>query len=258
MTGKVILVTKNKTEAEKHFKSLSTSGFEILYFPTIQIIPMYDSVDLISNLSSLQKYDWMIFTSANAAEVTFLAARKNNITLSKINIACVGSETAERCRKYGVNVGVIPNEFSAASLVKEFAKQNLVGKKIFIPCSSLSRSELKIELSELGAEVTSVPSYDVVANEEKNLINELEKISIKKPDVFVFTSPSSFNSFLEIMKIDNPQDYFRRMVVCAIGRTTESAVAAFNVHVNIVPEQYSISGVVAGILKYYSIEKNIA
>ncbi|KAF0152431.1 MAG: Uroporphyrinogen-III synthase HemD [Ignavibacteria bacterium] len=258
MSGKVILVTKSKTYAEKHFCSLLAAGFEIVYFPTIQIKPQLDSEELRRGLENFNEFDWIIFTSTNAVEVFYEIAVRKNIKLKKIKIACVGSETAERCRQKNIRVNLVPYEFSAAGLVKEFAKVNLIDKKVFIPCSGLSRSELKLELAELGADVTSVPIYDAVVNDEINLISEIEIINKKKPDVFVFTSPSSFNNYLVLMNIESPAKYFEHNVVCSIGSTTEAAITANNVYVSIVPESFSLSGVKEAIKKYFSIEKNIA
>lgn len=258
MSGKVILVTKNRIETEKHFSSLSTSGFEIIYFPTIKIIPVLDSEEVNQKFLTVGEFDWLIFTSVNAVEVFTQLASRKKIMFDTVKVACVGNETAERCFKKNIKVDLVPNEFSASGLLNEFSKINLIGKKVFIPCSNLSRSELKVELSELGAEVTSVPIYNVTANDENNLLDELGKIRKNKPDAFVFTSPSSFCFFLKIMDINNAPNYFEKSVVCAIGKTTQSAILDFGVQVNIVPELFSLNGVQDAIKKYYRIEKHIA
>jgi len=258
MSEKVILVTKNKADAEKHFRSLITSGFEMIYFPTIQICPKLDLEEVNRSIEDIGKYDWLIFTSINSVEVFACLTSKKNILFDEINIACVGSETAERCRQRNIKVNLVPEEFSALGLIKEFAKKDLLGKKILIPCSTLSRSELRLELTELGAEVTSIPVYDVVLNDEKNLDDELGIIKKKKPDLFVFTSPSSFNNYIKLMKIENGVEFFSNSIVCSIGKTTESAINALGVQVNIVPELFSLSGVQEAIKKYYKLEKNIA
>ena len=69
MADKVILVTKSKTDAEKHFSSLLAAGFKIIYFPTILITPLPHSQEFIRSLENFTEFDWLIFTSANAVEV---------------------------------------------------------------------------------------------------------------------------------------------------------------------------------------------
>ncbi|MFA7421975.1 MAG: uroporphyrinogen-III synthase [Melioribacteraceae bacterium] len=256
MFDKTILVTKGKKEAEKHFASLLSEGVRILFFPTIKIQPVKDSPELNESLAEINKFDWLVFTSSNAVEAFHEAAK--DINLDKIRVACVGTETAERCGDKNIKVDIIPNEFSAAGLIKEFSKIDLACRKVLIPGSSLSRRELNAGLTELGAEVVSVAVYDVAENDLADLKYEFEQIKTKRPDVFVFTSPSSFRNYLSLLKIDNAALYFSGAVICTIGTTTEAAIRNFGINVNIVPELFSLRGVEKAINKYFSVTKNIA
>jgi len=256
MFDKTILVTKGKKESEKHFVSLLSEGVRILFFPTIKIQPVKDSLELKNSLAGIGKLDWLVFTSSNAVEAFCEAAQ--NINLAKIRVACVGSETAGRCSEKNIKVDLIPKEFSAAGLIKEFSKIDLSGRKVLIPGSTLSRRELNIGLSVLGAEVFSVAVYNVVENDLTDLEDEYEQIKTKRPDVFVFTSPSSFRNYLSLLKIENAVEYFDGAVICTIGTTTETAIRSFGINVNIVPELFSLRGVEKAINKYFSVTKNIA
>ncbi len=256
MFDKSILVTKGKKEAEKYFVSLLSKGARILFFPTIKIQPVKDSLKLNNSLAEIGKFDWLVFTSSNAVKAFCEAAQ--NLNLAKIRVACVGTETAERCSEKNIKVDIIPKEFSASGLLKEFSKIDLDGKKVLIPCSSLARSELNAGLRELGAEVFSIAVYDVVENDLTDLGDEYEQIKTKRPDVFVFTSPSSFRNYLSLLKIENAAEYFDGAVICTIGTTTETAIRNFGINVNIVPELFSLRGVEEAINKYFSVTKNIA
>lgn len=258
MFNKTILVTKGKADAGKHFESLMNEGARIIYFPTIKIQHVLESLELTQSLDQFDKYDWTVFTSSNAVESFVAIARNRNLDLSRVKIAVVGSETAERCKEINLEVSLVPAEFSAAGLLKEFSKMNLLCKKIFIPCSSLSRRDLNIGLSELGAEVTSVPTYEVLENDLNSLSKELEQIQNKRPDIFVFTSPSSFRNYLSLLKVEDAESYFDNAVVCSIGKTTEAAINAYGINVNIVPEIFSLRGVEVAIKKYFNVTQNIA
>lgn len=256
MFDKTILITKGKKEAEKHFASFLSKGARILFFPTIKIQPVKDSPELKESLAEINKFDWLVFTSSNAVEAFHEAAKE--INLDKIRVACVGTETAERCSEKNINVDLIPIEFSAAGLIKEFSKMDLSGRNVLIPGSSLARRELNAGLTELGAEVVSVAVYDVFENDLADLKYEFEQITTKRPDVFVFTSPSSFRNYLNLMKIADADRYFDGAVICTIGRTTEAEIRNFGINVNIVPELFSLLGVEEAINKYFSLTKNIA
>lgn len=258
MFNKTILVTKGKADAGKHFESLMNEGARIIYFPTIKIQHVLESLELTQSLEQFEKYDWIVFTSSNAVESFFAIAKNRNLNLTRVKIAVVGSETAERCKEINLVANLIPAEFSSAGLLKEFSKMNLLSKKIFIPCSSLSRKDLCVGLAELGAEVTSVPTYEVLENDLNSLSKELEKIQNKRPDIFVFTSPSSFRNYLSLLKVDNAESYFDKAVVCSIGKTTEAEINAYGINLNIVPELFSLRGVEEAIKKYFSVTQNIA
>jgi uroporphyrinogen-III synthase len=135
---------------------------------------------------------------------------------------------------------------------------DLSGRNVLIPGSSLARRELNAGLTELGAEVVSVAVYDVFENDLADLKYEFEQIKTKRPDVFVFTSPSSFRNYLNLMKIVDADRYFDGVVICTIGRTTEAEIRNFGINVNIVPELFSLRGVEEAINKYFSLTKNIA
>lgn len=258
MFNKTILVTKGKANAGKYFESLMNEGAMLIYFPTIKIQHISDSIELNQSLEQFEKYDWIVFTSSNTVESFFAIAEQRNLDLTRIKVAAVGSETAECCTEHNLEVSLVPAEFSAAGLLKEFSKMNLLDKKIFIPCSSLSRKDLSVGLSELGAKVTSVPTYEVLENDLYSLSKEVEQIQSKRPDIFVFTSPSSFKNYLSLLKVEDACSYFNNAVVCSIGKTTEAAINAYGINVNIVPELFSLRGVEEAIKKYYSVIQNIA
>lgn len=258
MFNKTILVTKAKVDAGKHFESLLNEGARIIYFPTIKIQHISDSIELNHSLEQFEKYDWIVFTSANAVESFFAIAKQRNLDLSCVKVATVGSETAECCTEHNLEVSLVPAEFSAAGLLKEFSKINVIDKKIFIPSSSLSRKDLNVGLAELGAEVTSVPTYEVLENDLNGLSDELTQIQNERPDIFVFTSPSSFGNYLSLLKIEDAESYFYKAVICSIGKTTEAAINAYGINVNIVPELFSLRGVEEAIKKYFRVTQNIA
>ena len=86
-------------------------------------------------------------------------------------------------------------------------------------------------------------------SEEKNKSN-IELLKNAKPDLFIFTSPSTFENFLKILKINNPVQYFNGYDIAAIGPTTKTAIENRNVHVNILPGEYTIDGLAKAIIDF--------
>jgi uroporphyrinogen-III synthase len=230
----------------------------MIYFPTIKIKPIIQSAKLNEAINRFDKFNFIVFTSQNAVEVFINLKIDYELDLSKLQIAAVGVSSAEKCLSNGIRVDIIPVEFSSQGLIREFSKIDMKGKKILIPCSSLSKKDLQLGLTQLGADVTSIPIYDVEINDLSLLEEEYQEILRNIPDVFVFTSPSSFHSYLKIMNIMNAKNYFGNSIICTIGKTTETAIQDYDINVQIVPENYSLKNVEEAIRKYFIVTSNIA
>ena len=257
LNNKTILVTKKKSTAEKYFLQLNNEGASIIFFPTIKVIPKLESYELKNVLNHFSEYDYLIFTSSNAVKVFAEIIQSYSLDLTKIKVTAVGEKTSEECSYNGIKVDIIPEEYSSKGLIKILSKYNLNRKKVFIPCSSLSNEDLKFGLMESGAHVDQVHVYDVVSNDLSELTKEYEDMVNRRPDIFVFTSPSSFNNFISLIKINDISNYFDNKIICAIGSTTERAVESFGLNVHIVPRAYSLSGVSEAIIKYFQLTVNM-
>ncbi len=258
LLNKTILVTKAEDEAERSLSLLSQAGAEIIYFPTIKIVPNIDSPEVKDIAYSFNKFDYIVFTSTNAIEVFQQIIKKFNLDLSTKKVAAVGKSTEKKCKELNVNVDLMPDEFSARGLIKIFSEIEIDEKQILIPGSVLSSDELSNGLTELGAVVKKVSTYDVKEYSKEYLAGKLEQINFQKPDVFIFTSPSSFDNFCKIININSITNYFERSVICTIGTTTENAIRQRGLTVNIVPEVFSLNGVSEAIIKYFHITAKIA
>lgn len=255
--GKSILVTKSAEDCGLIFHNLISSGAEIVYFPTIKIVPTYNSLDLSDLISNSVQYDYIVFTSPNAVNVFSNLVVDYKPDLSRTKVAVVGDSTAETCRLHGIVVHIIPAEFSAKGLLKRFSEMNIKEKKILIPGSSISNDELKDGLSSMGADVVKLPIYDTIPNDTAELESDIKIIYERKPDWFVFTSPSSFKGFLNILKLEDCQNYFQNKIICAIGTTTEEAIRTLGITVNIIPNNFSLRGIAEAIINYYSTDYNM-
>lgn len=257
MKNHLILVTKSRLEVKNSLMKLINEGAELIFFPTIKIKPIYGTEVIDELMSESLKYDFIVFTSANAVKIFAKILADYKLDLSRTKIAVVGKATAEECRANGIYIHIIPEEFSAKGLIKKFSQFGIDNKKILIPGSALSREELKLGLTELGAEVINLPIYDVVVNDLSELEDEYKIITSRKPDVFIFTSPSSFENYLKLMNINDPVDYFTNVTICAIGPTTESEIKSNQINVNIVPKIYTLEGVADAIIEYFNLTKNL-
>ncbi len=252
--GKNIVITRSAEDSKDSAQKFIELGANVISFPTIDFIDVPDYSEFYQAIKNLDQFDILIFTSPNSVKIFFEKLNEKNIKvdLSKIKVAAVGKKTSEELEKRNLNVDVIPSIFNAKELVEELQNQNLItGKKILIPCSKIAREELPSLLKENGAEVFRIPIYDIGFPPEEIIQKNLEKLDRFKTDLIIFTSPSTFNNFISLLNLENPENYFEDKKVAAIGTTTKSAIENFGINVDILPEEFSMEGLIKSVVEFY-------
>lgn len=258
LKNKTIVLTRTVEQSRESAAIFSELGANVIVFPTLEIVSpnswdLFDSVILSS-----QKIDFIVFTSAHA--VTMFIKRLNDLEklfdFKNVKVVAVGSKTKSVCEANNIRVDIVPKNFSGEGVVDELSKHNLTDKLVFIPRSAIGREDLPKGLEELGAKILSVPVYNVSLPSPESINKSLKQFNNNKPDVFIFTSPSTFENFLLIMNISNPIAYFKNYKVAAIGPTTKQAIENRKVTVSIMPDEFTIKGLANKMIEFYNnIEK---
>lgn len=253
LKNKTIVLTRTVEQSAESASAFSELGAKVIIFPTLEIVPPASWKSFDEVISDKNKIDFLIFTSAHTVTmfVHRLQELQKEFDYSKTKVVAIGSKTSQVCEQYRIPVNIIPQKFSGEGVVEALSKYNLKNKVVFIPRSAIGRTELPKGLEELGAVIKTAPVYNV-SLPGKNVIEEsLKQLKDSKPDVYVFTSPSTFENFLTIMKIDNPALYFKGVDVAAIGPTTKSAIESKKVKVSIMPSEFTIKGLAEKMIEYY-------
>ena len=257
LKGKTIVITRTIEQSKDTATALTKLGANVIVFPTLEILPpeswrKFDEIVMLPD-----KIDFIIFTSAHAVKMFNMRCNELNIKLNfnKTKVVSVGTKTSSVCGKDNIPVHIIPKKFSAEGVVEVLSKYNLKNKVVFIPRSAIGREELPRGLKDLGAIIKSVPVYNVSLPTKENIKPYIEELTKSQPDLFIFTSPSTFENFLQIEKVSNPVNYFSKFDVAAIGPTTRLSIEKKKVTVNIMPDEYTIDGLIKKITNYYNNKK---
>ncbi len=145
-----VLVTRAEPAASRTKHKLEALGYEPI------VLPIFELVDLGNPLPS-NRYDGVIFTSANAVEVL---ARRGWADAQQFGTAyCVGSRTGEAAQELGFETCVTASGGGEA-LCKEIANLNLSKKYTFLYPTTPDRSfDMADQLGALGYAVDSVDVY---------------------------------------------------------------------------------------------------
>lgn len=249
LQGMNIVMTRSTEDSADSALIFSQQGADVIPFPTIDITAPEDWSELKSALA--ENADYLIFTSANAVRM-FLRGTAElgaEIYYKQLTVAAVGRKTAIVCTKNNIEVSLVPDDYSAKGLIKKFEGIDVAGKTVLIPSSAIGGEELSEYLKSRGARVNSPVVYDVGLPDPAVTAPAAEKLKEIKPDVFIFTSPSTFRNFLKIMNIDSPALFFNGSKVAAIGPTTKAEIENAGIKVSVFPEEYTMDGLLKRIIK---------
>jgi uroporphyrinogen III methyltransferase/synthase len=257
LKGKTIVITRTIEQSRESASALTSLGANVIIVPTLEIIPPSDWSKFDSVVAHPEKIDFIIFTSVHSVEMFSKRCRELGalINYNRTKVVAVGNKTSSYCHKNNINVNIIPDKFSAEGVIESLSKYNLKNKVVFIPRSAIGREELPSGLKVLGAIIKSVAVYNVGIPSSENLQHRLQLLESTKVDLFIFTSPSTFENFLQIADIKNPFQYFSKFDVAAIGPTTKEAIESKKVKVKILPDEFTINGLTKKIVEYYSNHK---
>jgi uroporphyrinogen-III synthase/AcrR family transcriptional regulator len=257
LKGKTIVITRTIEQSRESASSLTSFGANVIIVPTLEIVPPSDWSKFDSVVAHPEKIDFIIFTSVHSVEMFSRRCREIGVIINynRTKVVAVGNKTSSYCHKNNISVNIIPDKFSAEGVIEALSKYNLKNKVVFIPRSAIGREELPLGLKDLGAVIKSVPVYNVAIPSGDNINASLQQLDSTKVDLFVFTSPSTFENFLQIANVKNPFQYFSRFNIAAIGPTTKEAIESRKVKVNILPDEFTINGLTKKIIDYYSNHK---
>ncbi len=239
-----ILVTRAKQAKDELVSSLESYGAIVFYCPTIEIVEP-ESYELLDKaLSTLTKYDWVIFTSRNAVEA-FLArlekAGKSINEFENIKVLAVGSATAKSLEKANIKVSLVPEKFNAegalASLQNYYPNKELLAKCHFLfPRAAVGRDILPVELEKLGAKVDLITAYQTRTplGAKDELLNIFANNQI---DLVTFTSPSTIINLSELVAPELLTNLLKNTAIACIGPVSAKAAEDFGLKVAVCPTQ---------------------
>ncbi len=245
--GKGIVITRPEVQSEEFAALLRDEGARVVSFPTIRIVQPEDYGDLDQAITNIEKYQWIVFTSANGVRSFFerFCKLRNDIRdLKGIQICTIGPATRARVEEYNIRVDMVPQEYVSDAVVEAFRDMDIAAANILLPRAEIAGDTIPNGLSGLGAQVDVATAYRTVSSgEDGEVIKEL--MDSGKIDVITFTSPSTVINFIDI--IGKETTIPNHIKIACIGPVTEDACRRTGLGVDIVQGPYSIPGLVDAI-----------
>ncbi|NWF94247.1 MAG: uroporphyrinogen-III synthase [Syntrophaceae bacterium] len=253
LAGKKILITRARNQSAEFASGLKDLGAEVIEYPTIEILPPRSWRGLDSALDRLNSYDWIIFTSVNGVDLFFqrLKERGKDHSFSTQKVMAIGPGTAKRLKEKGIRVASIPKEFVAEGILRSFETKKIQGKRILLARAKVARDVLPEGLRKMGAVVDVVEVYRTV--KPKRGARRLKEILLSRGvDVITFTSSSTVNHFVELLRGEDLKNLLKDVVIACIGPVTSKTAKAWGLRVGIQPGQYTIPALTQAIVHYFA------
>lgn len=277
--ARCIVLTRAQGQNERLRAELLKSlgaGTRIVELPCVEFREAGETAALDDAIRSLDGFDWILFTSQNAARYFGRRMRALGVEPSrerKTRMGAIGPATAEAAAGEGFLVNFVPPAGTGRTFAGCFKDsirsvagmevknpvaaflRDVRGMKILIPRSDLGlrdrgATDWSEALRDAGAQVETVTAYKTCA---PNALAGARFAEILKQgaDCVVFASPSAFQNFAGAAGVEGLQHLSRGAVFAAIGPTTASAIRAAGMRCEIEssePNPKSLAGAIAARL----------
>lgn len=232
-----VLVPRPIEQTNDFVEKLVNLGAVPVVFPLIEVKSI--NQDKLNEVFTSETFDWIIFTSGIAVKCFFEVISPKKIT-SKI--AAVGTQTKAAIELLGLKVDFIPSAATAQKLAKEIpVKRN---EKILIPRSKIANDTILEILKKKEVKITTIATYDntpVAYSKE-----EIEEVLQTPIDVITFTSGSTVDSFMDLIrkhkiKLGNIKNV-------SIGPSTTAAAEKRHLTIDATAEIHNIDGLIDAIV----------
>jgi uroporphyrinogen III methyltransferase/synthase len=159
--GTRVLVTRPTNQAESLVAQLTELGAGVLVQPAIEIGPPDDWAPVDRAVASLDRYDWLVFSSANGVQALLerLLAGGDLRALAGVKLAAIGPGTADELARYHLRADLVPDQYRAESLAEELLRHLGTTSRLLLARASRGREVLAEQLTAAGHEVEQIVVY---------------------------------------------------------------------------------------------------
>lgn len=239
--GRRIVVTRAREQASELRSRLEQLGAEVIELPSIELEPIAFS------LPALDRYAWLVFTSANGVDAFFdrglAASGRDARSLAGLRVAAIGPGTTEAIANRGVRADLVPPRFVAESLLEAFPDPDGPGSRVLIARAASARDILPEGLTGRGYEVDVLAVYRTVPVVPDAA--DAARVRAGEVDAITFTSSSTVKNFCDaVSPLAAPQPS-----VITIGPVTSQTAHELGLRVDVEADPHTIDGLVAAVLE---------
>lgn len=239
LRGRSVVVTRATAQASTLVEHLEALGAEVVAVPVIEVAdPADGGASLREALGSLDRYSWLVVTSANGAD---RVCAVGSLREAPVKVAAIGPGTVEALDRHGVPVDLVPGRFVAEGLLDVFPAPPPAGGRVLLAQAAGARPVLHDGLTAKGWDVDLVEAYRTV--HPRLSAEVVDRAS--GADAITFTSASTVRGYVGAAGLEAVPP-----VVATIGPITSEASRELGVEVDVEAREHTIPGLVASLVDH--------
>jgi len=220
-----VLVTRPAHQAENLSRLIEAQGGVAVRFPTLAIAALDDASAIQNTLAHLDRYQWLVFVSANAVTMHSYYSDDGKIKkIKSVRIAAIGKATAQALALAGLPVDLVPESgYNSEALLAMPQMQQMKGQSCLIVRGEGGREELATTLRSRGATVEYLDVYKrIIPGIDSSQVSFL--LAQDKLDVITITSGEALQNLLIMLEEKHHQRLFEVPLVVVSNRIRQIAV----------------------------------
>ncbi len=248
--GRRVLVLRAEGQQSELSELLTRRGAEPVPVPLLGFEVAEDREKLARALTTLDRFDWLVFSSANA--VRFCAPLLKRPTPAGLRVACIGPATADAARAAGLAVHAVPH---GRSLPEELAREMaarapLRATRALFPHAQRAREDLPRALERRGVRVECVQAYRSFVPAGAG---EALRVAIKEGlDAMLLTSPSMVDHLGTRLGERELRELADGLTLACIGPSTAGHLCEYGIQPEVVCERQSDAALVEALEDWFS------
>ena len=190
-----VIVTRAREQAGELAHELEDAGLEPVLVPTIAVEVEAPGGELDRRAAQLDRYAWVVITSANGARA-ILAAAHVSVSAEAPRWAAIGPATGRVLKSVGVEIAFQPRLSSSSALAAELPIRP--GDRVLVVRGDLADAELATALRARGAEADDVVAYRTLEAPDDSRILLRRALTEGPIAAVVFTSGSTVRGLMTL------------------------------------------------------------
>jgi uroporphyrinogen-III synthase len=253
LAGKRVVITRAALQSSELVERLAQRGAIPISLPLVSFAAPEDYGPFDAALREFEKFDWALFTSANAVRSVVVRSkvlrRDVDASAKHPHVAVVGPATREEAEKASFSVDYVARTHLGVALAEELGER-LRAQSVFLPRSDRANPDLPAALRSLGAQVTEVVAYRTVRPSDTEQ-ERVERVVRGQTDAVLFFSPTAVHNFAELAGREQLGVLQNMLVLLAIGPITAGALRESGVQRMVMAADTTASAVVDALERHF-------